>query len=58
MSITTNNKGAQILVCYPKWEDGIDISFKTNTIIAESLIGREERRASQQRPLIDVKNHV
>lgn len=54
MSITTNNKGAQILACYPKWEDGIDISFKTNTIIAESLIGREERRASQQRPLISL----
>ncbi len=50
----SKNRGAQIITCFPRWANGIDVSFLTATTIVEALSGREERNTRFQRPFVSM----
>lgn len=43
-----------ILTLWPQWEEGMRWSFNTNTIISESINGREDRHRKYHRPLMNL----
>ena len=50
----SKNRGAQIITCFPRWKNGIDVTFLTATTIVEAISGREERNTRFQRPFISM----